>query len=161
MPKAELVYVIDTSSFVVVENYYPDQFPTFWKNLTALAGDKRLQSVSEVFKEIVHKHTREFLAKWIEERNKLFPVPDARETEFVTKIFAVPAFQALVDQKKRLKGAAVADPWVIARAACIGATVVAEESRDTTKVRIPKVCNHFNVPCVSLQGLMAKEGWHF
>ena len=161
MPKSEPVYVIDTSSFVVVENYYPDRFPTFWQNLTALAADKRLHSVSEVFKEIVHKHTREFLANWVQERTKLFSVPDAKETEFVSKIFAVPAFQALVDQKKRLKGAAVADPWVIARAACIGATVVAEESRETTKVRIPKVCSHFDVPCVSMQGLMAKEGWKF
>ena len=161
MPKSEPVYVIDTSSFVVVENYYPDQFPTFWQNLTALAADKRLHSVSEVFKEIVHKHTREFLAKWVQERTKLFSVPDAKETEFVSKIFAVPGFQALVDQKKRLKGSAVADPWVIARAACIGATVVAEESRETTKVRIPKVCSHFDVPCVSMQGLMAKEGWKF
>jgi len=161
VPKSEPVYVIDTSSFVVIENYYPDQFPTFWKNLTALAADKRLHSVSEVFKEIVHKHTREFLAQWIEDRNKLFPVPDTKETAFVSKIFAVPEFQALVDQKKRLKGAAVADPWVIARAKCIGATVVAEESRDTKKIRIPKVCSHFDVPCVSLQGLMAKEGWQF
>jgi len=161
VPKSEPLYVIDTSSLVVVENYYPDQFPTFWRNLTALAADKRLHSVSEVFKEIVHKHTREFLAEWVQERDKLFPVPDSKETAFVAIIFAVPAFQALVDQKKRLKGAAVADPWVIARAACIGATVVAEESRETTKVRIPKVCSHFDVPCVSMQGLMAKEGWTF
>ena len=161
MPKSDPVYVIDTSSFVVIENYYPDQFPTFWKNLTALAAHKRLHSVSEVFKEIVHKHTKEFLAKWVQERNKLFPVPDAKETAFVSKIFAVPQFQALVEQKKRLKGSPVADPWVIARAACIGATVVAEESRETTKVRIPKVCSHFDVPCVSMQGLMAKEGWKF
>ena len=161
MPKSEPVYVIDTSSFIIVENYYPEQFPSFWKNLTALAADRRLQSVSEVLKELVHKHTKEFLAKWVQERTKLFPVPDPVETKFVAGIFAVPAFQALVEMKKRLKGAAVADPWVIARAARIGGTLVAEESRDTTKVRIPKVCNHFDVPCISLQGLMAKEGWHF
>jgi hypothetical protein len=144
-----------------VEHYYPENFPSFWSNLTALASDSRLQSVSEVLKELVHQHTREFLAKWVNARKALFPTPDSTETKFVGKIFAVPAFQALVAQKKRLKGSPVADPWVIARAACIGGTLVAEESRDTTKIRIPKVCSHFNVPCVSMQGLMAKEGWHF
>jgi hypothetical protein len=156
-----VVYVFDTSSFIVLENYYPGRFPSFWSQLTALAAAKRLQSVSEVWKELNRENTRDFLLDWIKPRQALFPAPAPPEMTFVAGIFAVPAFQALVKQKSRLKGSPVADPWVIARAANLGGTLVTEESRDPKLVRIPKVCSHFKVPCMNIEGLMAKEGWKY
>jgi hypothetical protein len=146
---------------MVLENYYPDRFPTFWKHLTALADANRLQSVSEVWKELDHQNTREFLLDWAKARQRLFSTPAPPESTFVAGIFAVTRFQALVKPKHRLKGSPVADPWVIARAAHLGATVVTEESTDLNLVRIPAVCAHFNVPCMNVEGLMAKEGWRY
>jgi len=157
--KPKVVYVFDTSSLIVLENYYPDSFPSVWENLDALSAAGRLQSVSEVWKELNRENTREFLVDWIKEREELFPTPDGDETRFVAGIFKVPEFQALVKPKVRLKGAPLADPWVIARAAKLGATVVTQESNKPDVIRIPKVCSHFNVPCTNLEGLMAAEGW--
>jgi uncharacterized protein DUF4411 len=156
-----VVYVFDSSSLVVLENYYPDRFPTFWEHLTALAAASRLQSVSEVWKELDRHNTRDFLLDWVKARQALFPTPTPAETTFVAGIFAVTRFQALVKPKHRLKGAPVADPWVIARAAQLGATVVTEESTDPKLVRIPAVCSHFKVPCMNVEGVMAKEGWRY
>jgi hypothetical protein len=157
--KPKVVYVFDTSAFIVLENYYPDSFPSVWENLGALAAADRLLSVSEVWKELNRENTREFLVDWIKEREAMFTTPDGDETTFVAGIFKVPAFQALVKQKARLKGAPVADPWVIARAAKVSATVVTQESSKPEVIRIPKVCSHFKVPCTNLEGLMAAESW--
>ena len=157
----KVLYVFDTSSFIVLENYYPERFPSFWSQLAALAAANRLQSVSEVWKELNRDNTRDFLVDWIKVRQALFLTPAAVETQFVAGIFAVPAFQALVKQKSRLKGSPVADPWVIARAANLGGTLVTQESPDPAKVRMPAVCHHFKVPCTNLEGLMAKEGWKY
>ena len=156
-----MVYVFDSSSLIVLENYYPDRFPTFWKHLTALASDSRLQSVSEVWKELDHHNTRDFLLDWVKARQGLFSTPNAGETAFVAGIFAVTKFQALVKPKHRLKGSPVADPWVIARAAELKGTVVTEESNDPKAIRIPAVCSHFTIPCTNVEGVMAHEGWKY
>lgn len=45
-----------------------------------------------------------------------------------------------------------ADPWLIAKAAVIGATVVTSEKKVpdvSKKVKIPNVCEHFNVPYIN------------
>ena len=105
-----VVYVFDTSSLAVLENYYPDRFGSFWKDLTTLAVAKRMHSVSEVRKELPTSNTRDFLLVWLDGRDGLFPTPTAAETTFVAGIFAIPQFQALVKQKSRLTGKPVADP---------------------------------------------------
>jgi len=156
-----VLYVLDTNSFLVLKNYYPERFPSFWEHLTALAASGRLQSVSEVWKELDRDKTRPFLVKWLEDHKSLFPTPTAAETAYVAGIFAVPAFQALVKFKNRLEGSPVADPWVIARAAQLQATVVTEESADPKVTRIPAVCAHFKVPCLNFEGVMAQEGWKY
>jgi len=47
---------------------------------------------------------------------------------------------------------AKADPWMIAKAETTGATVVSHESRlepNTKKVKVPNICDQFNVHCIS------------
>ena len=39
-----MVYVVDTSSFIVVSHYFPDRFPSFWVHFDALADSGRLLS---------------------------------------------------------------------------------------------------------------------
>ena len=161
MASKGVLYVFDTSSLAVLENYYPDRFGSFWKDLTALSAAKRMHSVSEVRKELPTSNTRDFLLTWLDGRDGLFPTPTADEGTFVRGIFVVPKFQALVKQKSRLTGTPVADPWVIARAATLGATLVTEESVKPELIRIPAVCKHFKIPCVNVERLMADEGWKY
>jgi hypothetical protein len=156
-----MICVFDTSSFVVLENFYPDHFASFWKDFDAFAKSGQLVSVSEVLKELDRKNTRQFVLDWVNARAELFQVPSAAEGAFVRGIFAVPVFQALVKQKNRLQGTPVADPWVIARAAVAGGCVVTEESPIPGKVRIPGVCAHFKVASKDIEGLMRDKGWKY
>jgi hypothetical protein len=67
----------------------------------------------------------------------------------------------LVKKKSILEGSPVADPWIIARAATQRGCVVSEEGDPANAVRIPTVCRHFNVQCVTLEGMMEREGWQY
>jgi hypothetical protein len=156
-----MVYVLDTSPFIVIGHYFPDRFPSFWVHLNALADAGRLVSVSEVWKELDRGPTREHLVAWLKSRKALFRKPSAAEMEFVARIFAVPGFQALVKRKAILEGSPVADPWVIASAAVQSGCVVTEESEKPGRVDIPSVCRHFEVECIALVGMMTREGWTY
>ena len=56
-------------------------------------------------------------ADWAK-KNPVFATPTPAEGAFVAKIYAVAHFQQNIEQKKLLRGGKVADPFVIARAAC-------------------------------------------
>lgn len=79
----------------------------------------------------------------------------------MARIFAVPHFQALVSEKQRLQGKAVADPFVIAAAAAAGWAVVTEERVKPHAAKIPNVCQHFGIRCLNLEGFMHENGWSF
>lgn len=156
-----MVDVLDTSSFIVLGHYFPNQFPSFWTNLNALADVGRLISVSEVWKELDNHNTRRHLTEWLAARRTLFSTPSTAEMTFVAQIFSVSDFQSLVRKKNILEGSLVADPWVIASAAVRGGCVVTEEMERPNTVRIPTVCRHFNVECTTLEGLMSREEWQY
>jgi hypothetical protein len=156
-----MVYVLDTISFIVLGHYFPDRFPSFWAQLNALADAERLISVSEVWKELDNRSTRPHLMAWLKSRKALFRKPSPSEMDFVARIFAVPGFEALVKRKAILEGSLVADPWVIASAAVHNGCVVTEETEKPGRVSIPTVCKHFDVPCTTLEGMMAREGWTY
>jgi hypothetical protein len=55
----------------------------------------------------------------------------------------------------------VADPFVIACAKIHDGTVVTEEQFKPNAAKIPNVCQHFNIPCVDLEGFMKQQAWSF
>ena len=103
----------------------------------------------------------ESLLEWAKQHRELFATPTAQEGAFVAKIYAVPRFQQNIEQKKLLRGGKVADPFVIARAACEKRTVVTIEVTKPNAVKIPNICAHFGVECLSLPEFMEAEGWKF
>jgi hypothetical protein len=110
-----MIYVLDTNSFRVLENYYPATFPSFWDHFNAAVTDGRCTSVAEVEKELERYAARQHLIDWIEEHKSVFTVPPADEMAFVAEIFAVPHFQGLVGTQQLTVGTPVADPWIIAK----------------------------------------------
>jgi hypothetical protein len=156
-----VTYVLDSSSFIVCGHYFPSRFPTFWVEFNALVQGGGIVSVREVRNELDHKANRQHLRDWIEENKAIFLVPTPQETRFVAQIFAVQHFQQLIAQKQRLTGWPVADPFVIACAHVGRACVVTEESFKPNAARIPNVCNHFGIDCISIEGMMERENWSF
>ena len=142
-------------------NYYPDRFPSFWTEFNKAADNGHIVSVREVLRELENQITKPWLRDWIDGRRRLFEAPSDEETEFVREIFSVRHFQALVGQKQRLKGTPVADPWVIACARARGWCVVTEEEHRPNAAKIPNVCEHFEIPCLGLEGFLEDRDWRF
>lgn len=154
-------YVFDNSPLsALFRNYYRKTFPTLWGHFDDLVAQDRLVSTREVFREI-EDGPIESLIYWATNNRTLFGNPTAAEGAFVARIYAVPRFQQNIEQKKLLRGGKVADPFVIARAACENRTVVTVEVMKPNAVKIPNICAHFGVKCLSLPEFMEAEGWTF
>jgi hypothetical protein len=154
-------YVFDNSPLsALFRNYYRKSFPTLWIRFDELVADDRLVSTREVLREI-EDGPIESLRQWAAHQRHLFSTPTAAEGAFVAKVYKVPHFQQNIEQRKLLRGGKIADPFVIARAACENRTVVTVEAMKPNAVKIPNICAHFGVRCLSLPDFMEAEGWTF
>ena len=98
---------------------------------------------------------------WAKDNKHIFTTPAVAELQFVAQILQIKHFQSLIGEQQRLKGTPVADPFLIACAKINGGTVVTEEQMKQNAAKIPNVCQHFNVPCINLEGFMQKQEWKF
>ena len=127
-----MVYVFDTSSFIVIGHYYPKQFPSFWNKFDETVDIGKIISVREVFRELDQDASTSHLSDWTEHHKSIFMIPNTAATQFVSTIFSVSHFQTLVSEKNRLAGRPCADPFIIALAKVMNACVVTEEKRNQT-----------------------------
>ena len=153
-------YVFDTGPFIsLFTNFYPSTFVTLWRNFDALIGAGEIVSTREVLREIEDQDDE--LRRWAKDNKAVFTTPGAEEGAFVAGIYAVAHFQANIEQRKLIQGGRNADPFVIAKAAVSGASVVTLERLKPNAAKIPNICQHFDVPCLSLEAFMQEEGWKF
>jgi hypothetical protein len=154
-------YVFDTSPFSgLFRNYYRNVFRSLWQGFDALIDAGQILSTREVIREI-NGGPVESLRLWAADHKSLFPIPTPAEGAFVARIFRVRHFQNNIELKKLLKGGLVADPFVVARAAVAEATVVTMETLKPNAADIPNICEHFQIPCITLEQFMETEGWSF
>lgn len=155
------MYVFDNSPLsVLFRNYYRGRFPTLWDRFDGLVADGRIVSTREVYRE-AEDSALENLREWAAGQQSVFHIPTAPEGAFVGRIYAVRHFQQNIEQKKLLKGGRNADPFVIAKAATEGRCVVTMEQFKENGAKIPNICDHFGVDCLSLEAFMEREGWEF
>ncbi len=156
-----MTYVFDNSPLsTLFKNYYRRRFPTLWKNFGVLVDNGDIISTREVLREI-EDGAVESLRDWAAQNGELFTMPNAEEGAFVARIYAVQHFQQNIELQKILKGGRNADPFVIAKAAVTERTVVTMEQRHPNAVKIPNICDHFGIPCMTLEDFMETEGWVF
>lgn len=155
------MYVFDNSPLsTLFRNYYPSRFPTLWKQFDVLIGEGSIISTREVLREI-NDGPIEALRTWAKDNPDLFPSPTAVEGEYVAKIFAVGHLQQNIEIQKLLRGGKNADPFVVAKGAVEKRAVVTMEKFKSYAAKIPNICKHFDVPCLSLEEFMEQEGWSF
>ena len=155
-----MIYVFDSDTMIdLFKYYYFERFPTLWLHFDKLVSSQKIISVSEVSKELEGWEDR--LAVWVKNHRDFFSKPDAAEFAFVTEIFKITHFQAMIRKKQRLQGKPVADPFVIAKAKASGGCVVTQEKIKENAAKIPNVCLHFSIPCINLEEFMEKENWTF
>lgn len=163
-----MTYLLDSNVFIQAKNtYYGMDFcPAFWAWIDHANGHHGVASIDWVYKELVEGGDE--LAKWVKARKgpTLFlPVSDSQTQEkYVEVVNYVQGNKNYTDPAK-VKFLAKADPWLIAKAAIMGATVVTHEKPDKiakAAVKIPDVCDQFGVGYLNtfdlLRSLKAKFG---
>ena len=159
-------YCLDTSVYTQAHRaYYAfDLAPGFWVALIQLAEKKTLISPISVFTELSKGNDE--LAIWAKEHKRfLFVDPDDKTFEVFRQIADFSTLR-YADQHWISSFLGGADPWVIAEAKAHNLTVVTMEvnkpSEDIDKIskrfrgslKIPNMCNHFGVKCISTYELV-------
>ncbi len=163
-------YVLDSRLFIISRDYYPDTFPSFWEKMDMMVGNKTISSVQEVYEELErYGGKQEHLLIWIKNNKEIFTQPTLEEQQKVREIFEIKEFQQLISKKNQLIDRPSADPFVIAKASVIRGVVVTGElptkrgdkGKMQGKPKIPDVCTHFSIPCITPQQFMEEQNWKF
>ena len=154
-------YCLDTSVYTQAHRQYYafDLAPGFWNSLKSHATDEILISPTAVLTEL--EKGNDELAKWAKDnRDILFSEPDVKIVESFRQIadFINQRYESEHWVRLFLDGA---DPWVIAHAKAHDLIVVTMEGskgseelnpktkRFQGKVKIPNICGHFGIKCIS------------
>lgn len=144
-------YCLDANVLIKAWNEYysPNFCPGYWDVLNGF-GEKGMIFIPEtVFDEIVK--TDDELSNWLKQSK----IPVQTITEQVTvclqNIYAKnPLHRHLVDN---IKQRSLADPWIIAHAMNENAIVVTKENKETaintTRIKIPNVCENMGIRCIN------------
>jgi len=158
-----LRYLLDSNTYIQAKNQYygMDICPAYWEWLDHQFQQGALGSIEMVGQEL--KDGNDELAKWAKEHPEHFVSNDDHETQQVFTEIINFVMAGNYNDGNRESFLDKADPWIIAKAKSIGATVVSHESRlapETKKVKIPNICHEFGVPCINtfqlLRELQAK-----
>jgi hypothetical protein len=157
-----MIYVFDTSSLSnVLKHYYRDSFPSFWEKFDEATLACRVISVRESKLELEEKFCEKVIEQLVKHNSDFFANPRNEELAFITEIYSIPHFRQNLERKKLLKGGPFADPFIIAKAKILNGTVVTEEELRDNGAKIPNICEHFGIECVSLEGFLLGEDWKF
>jgi hypothetical protein len=154
-------YLLDSNVFIQAKNgYYSfDIAPGFWRWLEILAQEQGILTIKAVREEILDGD--DALRDWMADLPRdFFAEPDIPVQENLRKIvryimqescFLEPNCHAFLEK---------ADPWLIAPAMTGDYTVVTHEKKDgpgSKKVKIPAICEVFEVPYISVFELMRRK----
>lgn len=163
MKNEERIYCLDTNVLIQAwQKYYsPDICPSYWEVLNTLGEENKIFIPYYAYYEIVR--TEDDLTKWL--KASKIPVRDVTEavTQCLKKIYETnESHKFLVDNTKQRS---LADPWVIAHAMDENASVVTKEDKvtaiNTTKIKIPNVCENMKVRCINDFQFVKELNLHF
>jgi hypothetical protein len=154
----KILYCLDANVLIQPwNNYYsPKLCPNFLDILSKLIDEGIIFCTSEVEREILKED--DALKDWIQSHPKFVHEIDEDIQIKLRKILA--EYPYLVNATK---DRSMGDPWVIAHAWSVGATVVTSEikSNSVKRVKIPDVCEHFKVRCIDVFDFFKEVGISF
>ncbi len=153
----QVTYVVDTNVFIQLRQYPQEVFVSLWQALEECVEAEVITSVDEVLKEL--KKSDGTITKWAKARRGMFTKPSLEEQRIVFDIVA--RFPDVIKKKNLLLGIPEADPFLIAKALVKGYTVMTLERKKPNAAKIPNICEHYEVPCISLFDFFARQGWRF
>jgi len=159
-------YVIDTSSLIELNRKYPiEVFPSLWKKVEELISKSALISHKEVFNEVCIQDDK--LKEWAKKQRTFFRDITPKQIEIVKGLLN--QYPSLSTQNNDRYAA---DVFVIALAIELqqapqqtlfpnGHLIVTEEKIRGNKLKIPFVCQSFNIKCIDILEMYRAEGWTF
>ena len=151
-------YLLDSNVFIQAKNdYYSfDIAPGFWRWLELLGEEQSALTVKAVREEIIEGD--DALRDWMVDLPKeYFIEPDIPVQENVRKIVTAVMQEPAYPEHNRYSFLEKADPWLIATAMTGAYTVVTHEEKTgpgAKKVKIPNICEIFQVPYLTVFELM-------
>jgi uncharacterized protein DUF4411 len=147
-----LRYLLDANTYIQAKNQYygMDICPAYWDWLDLQFEQGLIGSVDMIGREL--RDGNDELADWVRERPAHFISNDDDETQGVFATIVQSIMDGDYNTGQRDNFLAKADPWIIAKAKCLEATVVTHESvvsPNARKVKVPNICHQFDVNCIN------------
>ncbi|WP_246589946.1 DUF4411 family protein [Marinobacterium ramblicola] len=127
-----------------------DICPAYWEWLDRQFQNGVTGSIDMIGREL--RDGNDELAEWVKQRPEHFIGNDDTDTQKIFSDIVQATMLGDYNLGNRDNFLAKADPWIIAKAKSIGASVVTHESlaaTNTRKVKVPNICRQFGVPCMN------------
>jgi hypothetical protein len=153
-------YLLDANTYIQAMNtyYHVDFCPAYWDWLDMQFNRGELVSINMVYDELVSG--QDILATWIKQRkNQFIAVDDELTQQTFSSIANYTAQNPYFKPFEIDRFLAGADPWLIAKAKTTGATLVTQEKSvgtNSTKVKIPNICQQFAVDHIDTFELLSR-----
>ncbi|HIF9106269.1 TPA: DUF4411 family protein [Photobacterium damselae] len=144
-------YLLDANTFIEAKGRYYGMniCPAYWEWLLQAHSKQEIVSIEMIKQELLSGHDE--LAHWAKNHSHIFMSESAIDIQHHFQNDVLPAIYGMDNMKAGshddfLSGA---DPWLIATAMSLGATVVTQEVYKPDikkKIHIPNVCKILNVP---------------
>ena len=148
-------YIVDSNVFIQAHRaYYPlDVVTSFWAKMRSIALDGCIISIDKVKKEIFDGSSHEDeLKEWCENNlpDDFFYNTDDVLNNYIQIVSWVNSMNHHYTERaiQEFLETDLADPWLVAFAMSNGFTIVTYEKSEPnrkSRVKIPEVCNRFNV----------------
>ena len=144
-----MIYLLDANAYIEAKNRYYRMTicPGFWDWMDLGFASGQVGSIRMVFDEL--SKNGDTLSEWVKIRQHHFIEADDETTQEVfTEIVQFVVEHPDYKEPHFSNFLAVADPWLIAKAKTLGATVVTHEvlvPSGSKKVKIPNICREFDV----------------
>ncbi len=144
-----MTYLLNANTYIQAKSlhYRMHVVPGFWDWLDQQFGYGQVGSIRSVYDELAAGGDE--LSQWVKLRRDHFLFVDEEATQTIfTEIAEHVATHSSYREPHVSSFLAGADPWLVAKA--IGAQVVTNEARvgpGSKKVKVPNICDHFQVAC--------------
>jgi hypothetical protein len=153
------MYLLDSNIFIQAKNFYYgfDICPGFWDWMDQAVAGCDARSIVTVYDELADGN--DDLAVWIKDRKgdgRFLDVSDT-PTQLVFRDIAAAVHRGPYQIPAKAHFLAKADPWLVAKAKVMGATVVTHEKAATDakkRVPLPNICDDFKVPYIDTFALL-------
>lgn len=161
------MYLLDTNVFIQAKNFYYsfDIAPTFWEWLDSQQSKGNIATIQPVYDELVAGEDE--LAEWAKERKHTSWFLDVSDmnTQSSLKKLSIWTMNSQFKDTAKIEFLSVADYILVAKAISTQSIVVTHESlydrNIKKKIKIPNVCEAFNITYISTFELLRKLGARF